>query len=99
MSTDAREWLRIAAAWDETADPAAVDPIHEFAALPDASQQHVIRFVRALETASGAMTLREAEAQHILAVLSACDGNKALTARALGIDRRTLYRKLARGAL
>jgi two-component system response regulator HydG len=35
------------------------------------------------------------ERDHILAVLRALSGNKAAAARVLGVDRRTLYRKLA----
>lgn len=49
----------------------------------------------------GAITLRtaklsEVERRHILGALAAAEGNKALAARALGIDRATLYRKLRR---
>ncbi len=42
----------------------------------------------------GLSTLQEAENSHLQYVLSACGGNKAQTARVLGIDRRSLYRKL-----
>jgi two-component system response regulator HydG len=38
----------------------------------------------------------EMERRYIAQVLDALSGNKALAARVLGIDRRTLYRKLER---
>lgn len=38
-------------------------------------------------------TLKEVEEEHIRMALEAMDGNMAATARVLGIDRRTLYRK------
>jgi DNA-binding protein Fis len=41
------------------------------------------------------MTLAELERTHIEATLKLLDDNKTLAAKALGIDRRTLYRKLA----
>jgi DNA-binding NtrC family response regulator len=40
------------------------------------------------------VSLKELERQHILEVLRAVGGNKALTSRHLGLDRKTLYRKL-----
>jgi DNA-binding NtrC family response regulator len=39
--------------------------------------------------------MAEVEREHILRVLRATDGNKAAAARMLGLDRKTLYRKLA----
>lgn len=41
-------------------------------------------------------TLLEVEARHILRTLQVLDGNKTAAARLLGVDRRTLHRKLAR---
>jgi DNA-binding NtrC family response regulator len=41
------------------------------------------------------MRLEEVERAHILKVFGLCKGNKARTAQILGIDRKTLYRKLA----
>jgi transcriptional regulator with PAS, ATPase and Fis domain len=38
--------------------------------------------------------LEQVTRQHIVETLSRCDGNKARTARALGVSRRTLYRLL-----
>lgn len=48
--------------------------------------------------APGAPTndIAQAERDIILRTLRACGGNRALTARTLGIGRRTLYDKLAR---
>ncbi len=43
-------------------------------------------------------TLEDVERQHILAVLEAAGGNKTMAARILGIERKTLTRKLRRGA-
>jgi two-component system response regulator HydG len=42
------------------------------------------------------LTLHEVENRHIEQVLRATGGNKAQAARVLGMDRRTLYRKLER---
>jgi len=43
-------------------------------------------------------SLDEVEQLHIQRVLTAVDGNKSRAARLLGVDRRTLYRKLERSA-
>jgi DNA-binding NtrC family response regulator len=43
----------------------------------------------------GTQTLRDVQARHVLRVLKACGGNKSHAARALGIDRRSLYRRIA----
>lgn len=43
---------------------------------------------------AGIMALSELERAHILHVLRSVNGNKALTSRRLGLDRKTLYRKL-----
>jgi two-component system response regulator HydG len=43
----------------------------------------------------GFLPLAEVEKRHILAVLEALGGNKSSAATVLGLDRRTLYRKLA----
>jgi two-component system response regulator HydG len=42
------------------------------------------------------LTLDEIERRHILRVLDAFDGNKVAASQSLGIDRKTLYRKLLR---
>jgi two-component system response regulator HydG len=41
-------------------------------------------------------TMDEVERRYVLRVLEAVHGNKALAARVLGLDRKTLYRKLER---
>jgi len=43
------------------------------------------------------LTLEEAEMRHILAVLESTGGNRSEAARILGIERKTLARKLKRG--
>ena len=48
---------------------------------------------------SGGETLAETEAEQIRRVLAACNGNKSRAARILGIERKTLYRKLDRMGL
>ena len=45
------------------------------------------------------LSLEEVERRHILAVLEAHKGNKLAASNALGIDRKTLYRKLQRYGL
>lgn len=42
------------------------------------------------------LPLREVERRHILEVLSATQGSRTEAARILGLDRKTLYRKLLR---
>jgi two-component system response regulator HydG len=49
---------------------------------------------RAAPDDAALLPLAEVERRHILHVLDAVEGNKRLAARILGIDRRTLYRKL-----
>ena len=43
---------------------------------------------------AGRMTLEEMEREYILEILRECGGNKSRTAETLGLDRKTLYRKL-----
>jgi DNA-binding NtrC family response regulator len=38
--------------------------------------------------------LREVQRRHVLQVLEVCGGNRTEAARILGVDRKTLYRKL-----
>ena len=45
---------------------------------------------------AGGETLAEAEEEHIRKVLAATHGNKTRAAELLGIERKTLYRKLER---
>lgn len=42
------------------------------------------------------LTLAEVERRHVLRVLEACHGNRTDAAKILGLDRKTLYRKLLR---
>jgi two-component system response regulator HydG len=42
------------------------------------------------------LTLEEIERRHALRVLEACNGNRTDAAKVLGLDRKTLYRKLLR---
>jgi two-component system response regulator HydG len=64
-----------------------------------------IRNSRRTTTMSGTMsgselpellTLEEVERRHVLRVLEACHGNRTDAAKILGLDRKTLYRKLLR---
>ncbi len=43
---------------------------------------------------SDLLPLEEIERRYILRVIDAVRGNKTLAARVLGVDRKTLYRKL-----
>ncbi|MCU0695912.1 MAG: sigma-54 dependent transcriptional regulator [Myxococcaceae bacterium] len=52
------------------------------------------RVVVAAEDPSDFVTLEELERRYVLKVLEALGGNKAQAARTLGIERKTLYRKL-----
>lgn len=62
--------------------------------LPDRIRTHVA--VAADESLPDIITLEQQERQHINYVLRRVNGNKTKAARLLGVDRRTLYRKLAR---
>jgi two-component system response regulator HydG len=42
------------------------------------------------------LTLEEIERRHVIRVLEACNGNRTDAAKMLGLDRKTLYRKLLR---
>jgi transcriptional regulator with PAS, ATPase and Fis domain len=42
------------------------------------------------------LTLEEVERRHVVRVLEACHGNRTDAAKILGLDRKTLYRKLLR---
>ena len=60
-----------------------------------------IRNSRRATTMSGSelpelLTLEEVERRHVLRVLEACHGNRTDAAKILGLDRKTLYRKLLR---
>jgi two-component system response regulator HydG len=40
--------------------------------------------------------LDEVRRRHVVSVLEACDGKRTLAAQILGIDRKTLYRRMRR---
>ncbi|MFO0600624.1 MAG: helix-turn-helix domain-containing protein [Myxococcaceae bacterium] len=46
------------------------------------------------KTAEGLESLAEVERRHIMKVLEAVDGNRTQASAILGIDRKTLYRRL-----
>ncbi len=48
---------------------------------------------------NGGETLAETEADQIRRVMAACQNNKSRAAKVLGIERKTLYRKLERMGL
>ena len=63
--------------------------------LPDAVKAYRnIALYQESPTANDFVPLDELERRHIISVLKQLGGNKSLAARALGLDRRTLYRKL-----
>ena len=63
--------------------------------LPDKLNKHVAtRLVVAADDASELVTLEEVEKRYVLRVLETLKGNKTAAARTLGIERKTLYRKL-----
>ncbi|MFT3708097.1 MAG: sigma-54 dependent transcriptional regulator [Archangium sp.] len=63
--------------------------------LPDAIRQHEReRFSVRLEAAEEIVTLDEMEKRYVLRVLTLVKENRARAAQMLGIDRRTLYRRL-----
>jgi transcriptional regulator of acetoin/glycerol metabolism len=49
--------------------------------------------------ATPSQTLEEVEKAHVIAVLKSVGGNRGRAAAILGIDRKTLYRKLLRYGL
>jgi DNA-binding NtrC family response regulator len=61
--------------------------------LPDRIRTH-IPALEAGATSSAFLTLDQQEQRHIAYVLRSVGGNKTQAARLLGVDRRTLYRKL-----
>jgi two-component system response regulator HydG len=66
--------------------------------LPDAIRSHESDRLVLADTAEHMPTLHELERRYISRVLSAAGGNKTQAAQILGLDRRTLYRKLDRYA-
>ena len=63
--------------------------------LPDKLVKHVAsRVVVTADDVSELVTLEEVEKRYVLRVLETLKGNKTAAARTLGIERKTLYRKL-----
>lgn len=63
--------------------------------LPAKIQDHAARHVLVAGTDPGDLvSLEEVERRYILRVLEAAGGNQTMAARILGLDRKTLYRKL-----
>ena len=70
--------------------------------LPEEQQKRVSRIesLGTIEKGSAAVrTLEELEEQAIANALDACNGNKRQTAKVLGINERTLYRKISKYGL
>jgi transcriptional regulator of acetoin/glycerol metabolism len=42
------------------------------------------------------VTLDEVRRRHVVKILEACGGNRSEAAKILGVDRKTLYRRLRR---
>lgn len=66
------------------------DPVIGPSGLPDKIRSRPPR----AEVVSSMRSIAELEQEHILRTLRAVKGNKAAAARILGLDRKTLYRKL-----
>lgn len=65
--------------------------------LPDKIRNYrAEKFVVAADDPTQVVTLENLEKSYILRVLTLVGGNKSQAAQMLGVDRRTLYRKLAR---
>ncbi|MDX2081404.1 MAG: helix-turn-helix domain-containing protein, partial [Terrimicrobiaceae bacterium] len=65
-------------------------------AVPAAVVQRELAYYRQRESEEEAIELDAVERQQILKVLKQAGGNKTKAAEILGIQRRTLYKKLAR---
>jgi two-component system, NtrC family, response regulator HydG len=63
--------------------------------LPEKIRQYrADRFTMSANDATDIVSLEELERRYILRVIKLLAGNKARAAQLLGLDRRTLYRKL-----
>ena len=64
--------------------------------LPERIRQYQGGGVASATADAGLITVEELERRHILAVLEQLGGNRTEAAKVLGLDRKTLYRKLLR---
>jgi DNA-binding NtrC family response regulator len=65
--------------------------------LPEKIRQYrADRLVLAADVLTEVVTIDELERRYIMRVLALCGGNKSRTADLLGLDRRTLYRRIDR---
>lgn len=63
--------------------------------IPEKIRHHVSsRLVIETDDPTSLITLEEMERRYVRRVIEACGGNKSQAARVLGIDRRSLYRRL-----
>jgi DNA-binding NtrC family response regulator len=64
--------------------------------LPEKIKSHTSRhIIVAGDDPSELVPLEEVERRYVLSVMQAAGGNRSLAARILGVDRKTLYRRLA----
>jgi DNA-binding NtrC family response regulator len=71
---------------------------YEWAGSDDELSTLLEKSVETRTDAGGIPSLDEIERRHINRVLGAAHGNKTLAARILGVDRKTLHRKLSQYA-
>ena len=71
-------------------DEITIDDLPAALASPDTRAQQEASDMMPVEM----LTLEEMDLRHIRKTLAACGGNKTHAARALGLDRRSLYRRL-----
>ena len=62
--------------------------------LPERIREHQSKKLEVSDDPQEMITLEEMERRYVRRVLAACRGNKTQAAKTLGLDRRTLYRRL-----
>src|SRR5262249_6924250 len=62
--------------------------------LPERVREHQSKKLEVSDNPEEMITLEEMERRYVRRVLAACGGNKTQAAKTLGLDRRTLYRRL-----
>jgi two-component system response regulator AtoC len=62
--------------------------------LPERIREHQSKKLEVSDDPEEMITLEEMERRYVRRVLAACRGNKTQAAKTLGLDRRTLYRRL-----